>query len=41
MAPGGRDLRSSDDAEPESVSTVWGGLYWLMDTLAEAPEVRD
>ena len=27
--------------EPESVSTVWGGLYWLMDTLAEAPEVQD
>ena len=27
--------------EPESVSTVWGGLYWLMDTLAEAPEAHD
>jgi len=24
--------------EPESVSTVWGGLYWLMDTLEEAPD---
>ena len=23
--------------QPESIRMVWGGLYWLMDTLEEAP----
>ena len=24
--------------EPESISAVWNGLYWLMENLAEAPD---
>jgi len=24
--------------EPESVSAVWNGLYWLMENLEEAPD---
>ena len=26
--------------QPESIRMVWGGLYWLMDTLEEAPKTR-